>query len=367
MASEPFVRASLGDCRFYEQRFPKPDDLVMVIVRRIADMGAYVSLLEYNNIEGMILMSELSKRRFRSVSKLIRVGKTEVVMVLRVDESKGYIDLSKRRVSPEDIVKCEEKYSIAKLVQTIVRHVAQTKGMTVDELNSRVTWPLDRKYGSAHEAFKEAVAEPDEVFGGLDVAEDVKEALLSDIKRRLTPQAIKLRVRLDVCCFGYEGVTAVKDALMKAHTISTEGQEMEMSVKLIAPPQYVLIGSCLDRQLGMKKMKEAMDLVKDEITRRGGTFVQKSEIIVVGGEDERHLNELLREAAEDEEGDEEEESDEEQDETMGEIGEDVPEDEVEGEDGAEVDEKGEAKEAKATHQENGKEDGDGGEDGEDKE
>lgn len=36
-------------------------------------MGAYVSLLEYNGIEGMILLSELSRRRIRSITKLIKV------------------------------------------------------------------------------------------------------------------------------------------------------------------------------------------------------------------------------------------------------------------------------------------------------
>ena len=39
-------------CRFYEQKFPEMEDVVMVNVRSIADMGAYVHLLEYNNIEG---------------------------------------------------------------------------------------------------------------------------------------------------------------------------------------------------------------------------------------------------------------------------------------------------------------------------
>ena len=36
----------------------------------------------------------------------------------------GYIDLSKRRVSPEDIVKCEERYMKSKAVASIIRHVA---------------------------------------------------------------------------------------------------------------------------------------------------------------------------------------------------------------------------------------------------
>jgi hypothetical protein len=45
--------------------------------------------LEYDNIEGMILLSELSRRRIRSIQKLIRVGRNEVVVVLRVDREKG--------------------------------------------------------------------------------------------------------------------------------------------------------------------------------------------------------------------------------------------------------------------------------------
>ena len=54
-------------------------------------MGAYVKLLEYDNIDGMILLSELSRRRIRSIQKLIRVGRNEVVVVLRVDKEKGII------------------------------------------------------------------------------------------------------------------------------------------------------------------------------------------------------------------------------------------------------------------------------------
>lgn len=35
-------------------RFPKQDELVMVQVRAIEEMGAYVTLLEYGNIEGLL-------------------------------------------------------------------------------------------------------------------------------------------------------------------------------------------------------------------------------------------------------------------------------------------------------------------------
>merc|ERR1719476_1165276 len=128
------------ECRFYENEYPEIESLVMVNVRNIADMGAYVSLLEYNNIEGMILLSELSRRRIRSIHKLIRVNRNEVVMVLRVDRDKGYIDLSKRRVSAEDVAKCEERYNKAKAVHHVMRHVADRQGKRLEELYEMVGW-----------------------------------------------------------------------------------------------------------------------------------------------------------------------------------------------------------------------------------
>lgn len=140
-------------------------------------MGAYVKLLEYDNIDGMILLSELSRRRIRSIQKLIRIGKNEVVVVLRVDKEKGgtvywpllwyrelstdilsrntgYIDLSKRRVSPEDIGKCEERYNKGKSVHSIMRHVAEKTKTPIETLYQEIGWPLNKKYGHANDAFK---------------------------------------------------------------------------------------------------------------------------------------------------------------------------------------------------------------------
>ena len=75
-------------------------------------------------------------------------------MVLRVDKEKGYIDLSKRRVSPEDVAACEERFSKSKMVHSIMRHVAETTGQDVEELYKCIAWPLYKAYGHAFDAFK---------------------------------------------------------------------------------------------------------------------------------------------------------------------------------------------------------------------
>ena len=120
----------------------------------------------------------------------------------------GYIDLSKRRVSPEDITKCEERYMKSKTVASIMRHVAskvpsvdgevlegeqakkaeaeaaETKRARraakkegheedvapeeapggganeearLEQLYEQITWPLGRKYGHPYDAFKLAL------------------------------------------------------------------------------------------------------------------------------------------------------------------------------------------------------------------
>lgn len=62
--------------------------------------------------------------------------------------------MSKRRVSPEDVVKCEERYNKSKAVHSIMRHVAEHTKTPLETLYQQIGWPLNRKYGHSHDAFK---------------------------------------------------------------------------------------------------------------------------------------------------------------------------------------------------------------------
>jgi hypothetical protein len=55
----------------YRNKYPDVEETVVVLVKRIDVMGVYVNLIEYDDTEGMILLSELSRRRIRSVKKLV--------------------------------------------------------------------------------------------------------------------------------------------------------------------------------------------------------------------------------------------------------------------------------------------------------
>lgn len=298
------------ECRFYENKFPEIESVVMVNVRNIADMGAYVSLLEYNNIEGMILLSELSRRRIRSIHKLIRVNRNEVVMVLRVDQDKGYIDLSKRRVSPEDVAACEDRFNKAKAVHGVLRHLAERRKLYLEDLYERIGWPLYRKYGHAYDAFKLAIAEDGNVdpFAELDIPQDLLDELKAYIRRRLAPQPIKIRSDIEVSCFTYEGIDAIREALFAGMALSKDN--MQIKIKLIAPPIYVLSTMTLEKEVGISLLREAIDLINTKITEKGGKLDVKMAPKAVSLKEETELQAMMdRLALENEEvdGDEPEE------------------------------------------------------------
>lgn len=291
--SQAVGRPTSSEGRFYEAEYPELDQVVVVQVKQIVDMGAYVQLLEYDNKEGMMLLSELSKRRIRSVSKLLRVGRTEICMILRVDKEKGYIDLSKRRVDPEDATAKEEQFAKAKAVHSIMRHVAQTYDIPVNELCNKVSWPLYHKHHDAFDAFKKHINGEINLWNELDfskpgqdishLADKIKADIELNLKRRLVQQTIRLRAKVEVSCSEYEGIEAVKKALLKGLEASKE--DCEVKINLIAHPMFVLTCTCKEKALGIATLEKSMELIGESIKESKGDFAIRSKPELIGADE----------------------------------------------------------------------------------
>jgi len=276
------VSKRIGKCRMYQPEFPELDDLVMVRVNRINEIGAFVSLLEYNGKEGIILLSELSRRRMRSINKHIRVGKKEVLQVLRVDKEKGYIDLSKKLLKDEDILECTQRYQRSKTVHSIMTHVAELQTgesiLTLEELYGRIVWPLYEQYGHAYEAFKK-IAAGEDVLAGLDAPDEIKENIVKTIQHRLGSMPVKIQADIQVTCFSYEGIDAIKPALRAG--LACGDKDMPIHIQLVTSPEYILYTSSSDHERGIALLKKAVEAIQTEIKKHGGDCVIKNEPRVV--------------------------------------------------------------------------------------
>jgi len=256
------------------------------------------------------------------------------VIVLRVDKEKGYIDLSKRRVSPEDITKCEERFVKSKAVASIMRYVgsklpnaspavaalvAKKEGEAeqdaeyeedtvggvaeagtgtgeeeLEALYELIAWPLGDKYSHPYDAFKLALTEPQEVFSGMDIPKDTMDILMKTIAQRLTPQPIKLRADIELTCFKPAGIDAIKRALKAGEAVSTP--TVPVKAKLIAPPFYVLDTNATDKHAGVANLEAAINAIKISISSEGGDLNVKMRPKAVSETEDLELAALMAKA-----------------------------------------------------------------------
>jgi len=78
--------------------------IVVVKIKEIHEHGILCSLLEYNEIEGYVPISELSRRRISSKTQSeMKKGQLDLAKVVTVDVERGLIDLNKEQL-PQDVV-----------------------------------------------------------------------------------------------------------------------------------------------------------------------------------------------------------------------------------------------------------------------
>jgi len=228
------------------------------------------------------------------MAKLLRVGSVEICMVVSVDEEKGYINLSKKRVVAEDVPQKQDMFAKIKAIHGVMQHVAHTNNIPVEELCSKVSWPLQTKRGCAFDAFKKHVNGEQDVWKDVNWKEPgedlsgMQEKLKADIElvlqRRLMASVVRLQAKCEVSCSEYEGIDAIKEALLEGQKASKE--DYEVHIKLIAHPMFALNCMCKDKEVGIAVLDEAMGLIEKAIVAKGGQYVLKSKPTFIQKEDE---------------------------------------------------------------------------------
>ena len=152
--------------------------------------------------------------------------------------------------------------------------------------------PLSRTPPPARAPPRANTASNPDVWDGIEFPSDaVRIELTTYISKRLTPQPTKVRADVEVTCFGYEGIDAVKEALRKAEALNTP--DTPVKVKLVSPPLYVLTSQCLDKNTGIQVLEEAIKEIGISILAAGGTYAVKMAPKAVTESDDAELQALM--------------------------------------------------------------------------
>jgi translation initiation factor 2 subunit 1 len=192
------------------------------------------------------------------------------------------------------VAACEDRFNKAKAVHGVLRHLAERRKLYLEDLYEKIGWPLYRKYGHAFDAFKLAISDDKNAgdpFEDIDIPQDMKEELRSYILRRLAPQPMKIRSDIEVSCFTYEGIDAIREALFAGMALSKENAQIK--IKLIAPPIYVLSTMTLEKEVGIAHLQSAIDVIREKITKKGGKMDVKMAPKAVSLKEETELQAMM--------------------------------------------------------------------------
>jgi translation initiation factor 2 subunit 1 len=136
------------------QEMPEQGEIVLATITKVMDHGAYVTLDEYNEIQGFLHISEIAPGWIRSVSKFVKDGEKKVLLVKKVNSDRGDIDLSLKQVSKDQKKQKLKEVKKFEKGKTLLQNVKE-KGNLSDEDIEKLEDTIYSKFDSVYDAFIE--------------------------------------------------------------------------------------------------------------------------------------------------------------------------------------------------------------------
>ena len=281
--------------RMYENKYPQIEDLVYVKIDEKLDIGSYeVSLLEYDNIKGILFTYEKSNnKRKKIVNNNIPIGKELIVRVLRIDTQKGFIDLSNKNIKEDEKKEITQKFGKSKAVEGIIKILSVHTNKSMEFLYKNIIWHLYKTYQHALDALKCLLNGDTHIFENLKISDEIKNELINIVKKRLVPEPIKIRSIFRLTCYTFNGIDDIRNTLLNGEKIGTK--DIPIKFRLVTPPLYECEVITINKNEGFKIIESGLNEVKKNIKEKGGSFKLIIKPIIIG-ENAKNIEEQIKEA-----------------------------------------------------------------------
>lgn len=230
--------------------FPPEESLVLCTVTGINPHSVFCTLDEYGGRTGMIHISEIAPGRIKNIREYVQQGKKVVCKVLQINQEKGHIDLSLRRVSQTQKQAKLNDIKQQQLAEKIVEQAAKQLGDAPLTFFTKVSEKIVPQFGNLITAFEKVAHDTLNLETLLD--KKAAKALTDLIKTRIKPPQVTIGGDLMVTSYEADGLQEVKDALKVAVTAG-------ITVRYLGAGTYHFQITAEDYKTAEKKLKEGVE------------------------------------------------------------------------------------------------------------
>ena len=249
------------------QELPEVGEIVIATVTKISDHGAYVTLDEYNSIQGFLHISEIAPGWVRKVSKYVKEEEKKVLLVKNIDADRGEIDLSLKQISKDqrkkkllDVKRFEKEQGILKNI----KDKANLSSKEVDELEDK----LLSKYDSVYDAILEIAVKNVSIIDDLRISDKIKKTI-QEISTKIKLPTVEIRGILELTSNKPDGIEIIRKTLLDA---IKESKNEKIQISYIGAPRYRLSVVAQDFKTAEKILKPILEKIETNMLKLNGVF-----------------------------------------------------------------------------------------------
>ena len=247
------------------QEMPEQGEIVLATVSKVMDHGAYVTLDEYDDIQGFLHISEIAPGWIRSVNRFVKDGEKKVLLVKKVNPSRGDIDLSLKQVSNDQKKQKLKEVKKFEKGKTLLQNVQEKAKLSDDEIEE-LEDSIYSKFDSIYDAFIEIGR------NGIDTIKDLKltkktATTIEEICSKIKLPSVEIRGIMEITSDKSNGVEIIKKTLL-----DVTKKDSTIDITYLGAPKYRLSITSEDFKSAEKRLKPIISDIQATIEKKKGSF-----------------------------------------------------------------------------------------------
>lgn len=245
--------------RWYKDK-PEEGDFVVVTLADVDKNSAYADLEEYEDIQGLIHISEVSRSWVQDIRKELDEGEKTVAQV--IDTEGDTPTLSLKRVNDKKKRDTMQRWKKEQKAEKFIKDLSEKLGREQEEVYQDIGFKMQKEFGTSFHGFEIAEAEEERLLELFD--QEVVENIQDVSRENIDLKQEKLEGKIEMSFPQGDGLERIKDALSEVE----EGVE----INYISAPEYSITAWGRTQELAKKRIDSVVRTVREKVDNLDGQF-----------------------------------------------------------------------------------------------
>jgi len=256
--------------RYYRKEYPDIEDIVVVKITGNDEYGYSGDLIEYQNIKGFLLLSEIFKGRHVQ-KNIFKIGDIIAALVLNYNEKDKLAELSKKKLKNDEIEEAMNNHKIRNNINKIINEIyvlhnnfyGGQNSIEIEQIMDAIWDHYENEDEAPEKIYDNILSEPQLVLSNTLFEMDFIDSTLINIKNRTIKNDVVLAIRINLVMMEDNAVEKIKTLLCYDSTMFANMKGYNVKIQVSSSPLYKITCSGPSYDQCVQILKSITQRIKD--------------------------------------------------------------------------------------------------------